>query len=83
MIKMVNQLIHQAVESGASDIHIEPFEGVLKVRYRIDGVLREVDAPPSASTAAVISMKACFPASTAAATFSASVTPDRFRGTNE
>ena len=55
VIKMVNQLIHQAVESGASDIHIEPFEGVLKVRYRIDGVLREVDAPPSTSSAAVIS----------------------------
>ena len=55
VIKMVNQLIHQAVELGASDIHFEPFEGVLKVRYRIDGVLREVDAPPTASTAAVIS----------------------------
>ncbi len=55
VIKMVNHLIHQAVESGASDIHIEPFEGVLKIRYRIDGLLREVDAPPTRSTAAVIS----------------------------
>jgi len=55
VIKLVNQLIHQAVESGASDIHIEPFEGLLKVRYRIDGLLREVDAPPLRSTAAVIS----------------------------
>ena len=55
VIKMVNHLINQAVESGASDIHIEPFEGVLKVRYRIDGLLREVDAPPTRSTAAVIS----------------------------
>jgi len=55
VIKMVNQLINQAVETGASDIHIEPFEGVLKVRYRIDGLLREVDAPPTRSTAAVIS----------------------------
>jgi general secretion pathway protein E len=55
VIKMVNQLINQAVESGASDIHIEPFEGLLKVRYRIDGLLREVDAPPIRSTAAVIS----------------------------
>ena len=55
VIKMVNHLIHQAVESGASDIHIEPFEGVLKIRYRIDGLLREVDAPPIRSTAAVIS----------------------------
>ena len=55
VIKMVNQLINQAVEAGASDIHIEPFEGVLKVRYRIDGLLREVNAPPTRSTAAVIS----------------------------
>ena len=55
VIKMVNHLINQAVESSASDIHIEPFEGVLKVRYRIDGLLREVDAPPTRSTAAVIS----------------------------
>ena len=55
VIKMVNHLIHQAVESGASDIHIEPFEGLLKVRYRIDGLLREVEAPPTRSTAAVIS----------------------------
>ena len=55
VIKMVNHLINQAVESGASDIHIEPFEGVLKVRYRIDGLLREIDAPPIRSTAAVIS----------------------------
>lgn len=55
VIKLVNQIIHQAVESGASDIHIEPFEGVLKVRYRVDGLLREVDPPPVRSTAAVIS----------------------------
>jgi len=55
VIKLVNQLIHNAAESGASDIHIEPFEGQLKVRYRIDGLLREVDAPPMQSTAAVIS----------------------------
>ena len=55
VVKLVNQLIHQAVESDASDIHIEPFEGILKVRYRVDGLLREVDAPPTRSTAAVIS----------------------------
>ena len=55
VIKLVNQLIHQAAESGASDIHIEPFESMLKVRYRIDGLLREVDAPPPRSTAAVVS----------------------------
>ena len=55
VIKLVNQLIHKAAESGASDIHIEPFEGQLKVRYRVDGLLREVDSPPLQSTAAVIS----------------------------
>jgi len=47
--------MQRAVESRASDIHIEPFENRLKVRYRIDGVLAEVEAPPSKSTAAVIS----------------------------
>lgn len=55
VIKLVNQLIHGAAEAGASDIHIEPFEGKLKVRYRIDGLLREMDAPPMRSTAAVTS----------------------------
>jgi general secretion pathway protein E len=55
VIKMVNQLLHRAVDRGASDIHIEPFENRLKVRYRIDGLLREVDAPPARSVAAVIS----------------------------
>ena len=55
IIKLVNQLIRSAAESGASDIHIEPFEGRLTVRYRIDGLLREVDAPSAQSAAAVIS----------------------------
>ena len=55
VIKLVNQLIQRAAEAGASDIHIEPFEGQLKVRYRVDGMLREVDAPPLRSAAAVIS----------------------------
>lgn len=55
VIKLVNQLIHNAAEAGASDIHIEPFEDQLKVRYRVDGLLREVEAPPIQSTAAVMS----------------------------
>jgi general secretion pathway protein E len=55
VIRMVNQLIQKAVESRASDIHIEPFADELKVRYRVDGILREVEAPPVRSTAAVIS----------------------------
>ena len=55
VIRMVNHLIQKAVESRASDIHIEPFADELKVRYRVDGILREVEAPPVRSTAAVIS----------------------------
>ena len=55
VIRLVNLLLQKAVEERASDIHIEPFENRLKVRYRIDGVLQEVEAPPSSSTAAVIS----------------------------
>jgi len=55
VIRMVNNLIQRAVESRASDIHIEPFADELKVRYRVDGILKEVDAPPVRSTAAVIS----------------------------
>ncbi len=55
VIRLVNLIIQRAVESRASDIHIEPFEDELKVRYRIDGVLQEVDSPPPRSTAAVIS----------------------------
>ncbi len=55
VIRLVNLIIQRAVEQRASDIHIEPFENRLKVRYRIDGVLHEVEAPPASSTAAVIS----------------------------
>ncbi len=49
VIRLVNLLIQRAVEARASDIHIEPFENRLKVRYRIDGVLHEVEAPPASS----------------------------------
>ena len=55
VIRLVNLIVQRAVEQRASDIHIEPFENRLKVRYRIDGVLHEVESPPAASTAAVIS----------------------------
>jgi len=55
IIKLVSHIIRKAAESGASDIHVEPFDGQLKVRYRIDGLLREVDSPPAKSAAAVIS----------------------------
>lgn len=55
VIRIVNHLITKAVEARASDIHIEPFEAQLRVRYRIDGVLRDVDAPPARLRAAIIS----------------------------
>lgn len=55
VIKMVNLIMQRAVESRASDIHIEPFEQKLKIRLRIDGVLQNIDAPPVTSTAAVLS----------------------------
>ena len=55
VIRLVNLIIERAVAARASDIHVEPFEDQLKVRYRIDGVLTEAEAPPVSSTAAVIS----------------------------
>jgi general secretion pathway protein E len=55
VIRLVNLIIQRAVEARASDIHIEPFENRLKVRYRIDGVLEEAESPPGNLTAAVIS----------------------------
>lgn len=55
VIRLVNLVIQRAVEQRASDIHIEPFENRLKVRYRVDGVLEEAESPPANLTAAVIS----------------------------
>ncbi len=55
VIRSVNLMIARAIELHASDIHIEPFEDTLTVRYRVDGVLRDMPAPPAASAAAVIS----------------------------
>jgi general secretion pathway protein E len=54
-IRLVNQLITRAVEARASDIHVEPSDGELKVRYRIDGVLHEVESPPRGLASAVLS----------------------------
>ncbi|MFT3755859.1 MAG: type II secretion system ATPase GspE [Pseudoxanthomonas sp.] len=55
VIRLVNLVIQRAVELRASDIHIEPFENRLKLRYRIDGVLVDGESPPANLTAAVIS----------------------------
>ncbi len=46
VIRLVNLLLVNALEQGASDIHIEPFEKVLRVRYRVDGKLEETKSPP-------------------------------------
>ncbi|MCK9994793.1 MAG: Flp pilus assembly complex ATPase component TadA, partial [Candidatus Krumholzibacteria bacterium] len=46
VVKLVNTLLAEAVKLGASDIHIEPYERNMRVRYRIDGVLSEVMEPP-------------------------------------
>lgn len=55
IIRLVNRLVLNAVESRASDIHFEPYENEFKVRYRIDGVLNEVESPPIRFQAAIIS----------------------------
>ncbi len=55
VIRLVNQIISRAVETHASDIHIEPFEDRLRVRYRYDGVLHETDSPSARLAPAIIS----------------------------
>jgi len=55
VVRLVNRMIAQAVEQRASDIHIEPFEQALRVRYRIDGVLVETEPPPARFRAAIVS----------------------------
>ena len=55
VIRLVNQLIARAVETQASDIHLEPFEDRLRVRYRHDGLLQEAESQPAHLIPAVIS----------------------------
>ena len=55
VIRLVNQIIGRAVETRASDIHVEPFEDRLRVRYRYDGVLHEADSPAARLAPAIIS----------------------------
>jgi general secretion pathway protein E len=55
VVQMVNLIFAQAVRDGASDIHIEPYERDVKVRYRIDGMLNEMMRPPKRMHAALIS----------------------------
>ncbi|ACN16109.1 GspE3 [Desulforapulum autotrophicum HRM2] len=55
IIRLVNRLIVNAVEIKASDIHFEPFETFFRIRYRIDGVLHEIEKPPVRLQSAIIS----------------------------
>jgi len=55
VVKFVNSMIAQAVKEGASDIHVEPYEKTLRVRFRIDGVLYERMTPPYRLKQAIIS----------------------------
>ncbi len=55
IVKLVNSLIADAVRKGASDIHIEPYEKTMRVRFRIDGALQEMMAPPYKFKAAILS----------------------------
>ncbi|MBI5169622.1 MAG: Flp pilus assembly complex ATPase component TadA, partial [Candidatus Eisenbacteria bacterium] len=55
IVKLVNSLIADAVRKGASDIHIEPYEKTMRVRFRIDGSLQEMMAPPYKFKAAITS----------------------------
>ncbi len=55
VVRIVNVMIQRAVDMRASDIHIEPFENILKVRYRVDGVMQEIDPPPFRLAPAVVS----------------------------
>jgi type IV pilus assembly protein PilB len=55
IVKLVNSLVADAVRKGASDIHIEPYEKTMRVRFRIDGALQEMMAPPYKFKAAITS----------------------------
>ncbi|MCL4306016.1 Flp pilus assembly complex ATPase component TadA [bacterium] len=55
VVKLVNLMLADAIKSRATDIHIEPYEDALVVRFRVDGVLMEVMRPPKASHAGIVS----------------------------
>ena len=54
LINLVNLILLEAIQSRTSDVHVEPFEDELKVKYRIDGVLREQPSPPKHLQAALV-----------------------------
>ncbi len=55
IIKLVNNILFQAIKTGASDIHIEPFEKDVRVRYRIDGIMHDMMSPPKRVQDALVS----------------------------
>jgi type IV pilus assembly protein PilB len=55
LVNFVNLIILEAVQDRASDIHVEPYEKILKIKYRIDGVLHEMPSPPKHLQPAIIS----------------------------
>ena len=55
VVRLVNFIIYKGINEGASDVHIEPDEGLLRVRYRVDGLLREGMRPPVQLQSAVVS----------------------------
>lgn len=55
VIRLLNAILSEAIQVGASDIHIEPFEKKLAVRFRIDGMLREILTPPAETGSYLIS----------------------------
>ncbi len=55
VIRLVTLIISEAVKAGASDIHVEPMENKIRVRYRVDGICREVDSPPKRLQGSILS----------------------------
>jgi type IV pilus assembly protein PilB len=55
VVKLVNLILLDAIKRGSSDIHLEPYEKVMRVRYRIDGVLHEIMRPPLRMKEAIVS----------------------------
>lgn len=54
IIRLLNAVMTQAIEEGASDIHIEPFETRVVIRFRVDGILRDVVEPPAALSGPIV-----------------------------
>ncbi len=55
VIKLINSVIMQAIQSRASDIHIEPDKNILRIRFRVDGILHEIMSPPKRLHSAMVS----------------------------